>query len=203
LKKENKLLLLLIVAFIAATVIGTVSHESGHYFVARYLGYDAKIHYSYTTVNSAGEASDDQQFLVTLGGVLLTLITSAVGLILLFLFRKSFTGKPELSFNQWILIFISLFWLRQPANLFMGAGEYLLTGKFPHRFDEIKISRYLDLPNGSILILTAILGLIILSVVIFRFIPSRQRNTFILAGLIGGISGYFLWMKVFGKLILP
>jgi len=203
LKKENQLLLLLIVAFILATIIGTVSHESGHYFVAKYLGYDAKIHYSYTTVNSPGESNSGHQFHVTLGGVLQTLITSVIGLILLFVFRKSFTGKTELSLNQWIIIFISLFWLRQPANLFMGAGEYLLTGKFPPGFDEIKISRYLDLPNGFILVLTAILGLIILSVVIFRFIPSRLRNTFILAGLIGGISGYFLWMKVVGRIILP
>jgi hypothetical protein len=195
--------MLLIGAFILATVIGTVSHESGHYFVARYLGYDAKIHYSHTTVHFAGEINDKHPFLVTLGGVLQTMITSVVGLILLFTYRKSFTAKSELSFKQWILIFISLFWLRQPANLFMGLGEYVLTGKFPPGFDEIKISQYLNLPNGFILVLTAILGLIILSVVIFMFIPPRQRNTFILAGLIGGISGYFLWMKVFGKLMLP
>lgn len=38
----------LILVFILMTVIGTLSHELGHYSVAKYLGYDARINYNST-----------------------------------------------------------------------------------------------------------------------------------------------------------
>jgi hypothetical protein len=37
----------LILAFVFATVAGTLSHECGHYLVAKSLGYKATIHYGY------------------------------------------------------------------------------------------------------------------------------------------------------------
>lgn len=45
---DKKLFFYLIVGFIITTIIGTVSHEFGHFAVAEYLGYDAKISYAYT-----------------------------------------------------------------------------------------------------------------------------------------------------------
>ena len=45
---DKKLFIVLFLSFIAATVIGTVSHEFGHYIVAKYFGYDAQIHYAST-----------------------------------------------------------------------------------------------------------------------------------------------------------
>jgi hypothetical protein len=43
-----KLLLTLTLAFMLATVVGTVSHELGHYTAARLLGYEASINYRST-----------------------------------------------------------------------------------------------------------------------------------------------------------
>ena len=47
-KFDMKLFLLLSFSFIIFTIIGTVSHELGHYTVAKSLGYSASISYSYT-----------------------------------------------------------------------------------------------------------------------------------------------------------
>ena len=35
-------------SFILFTIIGTLSHEFGHFIVGRYLGYQSTIHYSFT-----------------------------------------------------------------------------------------------------------------------------------------------------------
>ena len=46
-KFDVKLFLLLSLAFFVSVIVGTVSHECGHYTVAKYLGYSSSIHYSY------------------------------------------------------------------------------------------------------------------------------------------------------------
>jgi hypothetical protein len=51
--------------------------------------------------------------------------------------------------------------------------------------------------------LTAIFGIIVLTVVVFKFIPTQQRLTFIASGLIGGVSGYILWLHLLGQIIMP
>ena len=38
----------LFIAFIAATIIGTITHELGHYLVAKSFGYPASINYAST-----------------------------------------------------------------------------------------------------------------------------------------------------------
>jgi hypothetical protein len=52
-------------------------------------------------------------------------------------------------------------------------------------------------------ILAGCIGLIVLAIVVFKFIPKQQRLTFLIAGLLGGMSGSYLWMDLIGKYILP
>ena len=205
-KIDKQLLLFLTFGFIAATVIGTVTHECGHYLAAKSVGYDAAINYGATRiVNSANKiiTSDRDAFLFTLGGPLQTILTGTIGFILLFLFRKSYQSAQRLSFGQWTLIFISLFWLRQTANFVAGNILYLVRVEFTGRSDEIKLSRWLHLPDYSISSVTALIGALVLAAVLFEFIPTAQRFTFILSGIIGGTLGYFLWLEWFGKIIMP
>jgi hypothetical protein len=54
-----------------------------------------------------------------------------------------------------------------------------------------------------LLTFTALIGIIILAVVIFKFIPIKQRLTFMAAGLAGGVTGFVLWLILFGKMIMP
>ena len=51
---DNKLLYRLIPGFIAATIIATIVHEYGHFFTAKFLGYDARVSYGFTTWTNTG-----------------------------------------------------------------------------------------------------------------------------------------------------
>jgi len=201
-----RLFIRLFIAFIAATVIGTLSHEFGHYIIAKYFGYDASIHYAYTqwakpNPNQVVNSSDG--FWITLGGPLETILTGTVGFVLLFSFRKSFENVAELSFRQWCLIFISLFWLRQTANLVTRIGGYFSKGKPFRCGDETRLSSDLHLPDSTILTATAIIGAVVLTIIIFKFVPTKQRLVFIASGLVGGAAGYVLWLDLFGKYVMP
>ena len=132
---NKRLFIWLFVAFIIATVVGTITHEGGHYLVARCLGYKARINYMATWYSdpeyekflgiSAGDhfpelekynqvlkIHENNDLRILLGGPLETMMTGTLGLIFLFLFRRSFENATKLSLLQWFLIFISLFWLR-------------------------------------------------------------------------------------------
>jgi len=234
---DFRLFTFLSIGFIAFTVIGTVSHESGHYIVARCFGYQARINYTSTyfffndTTNEAFIKSQwqlyqkqikakqkfpDQEkwdrlmlkrqhdnFWITLGGALQTMLTGTIGLILLFFLRRRYFSSQKLSFLLWVLIFITLFWLRQAANFFVGVTNLMLHGSIRSHSDEFILAGYLNYPRWSISIITASIALIVLVFVIFKFIPLKQRLTFILAGLLGGVSGYLLWLTFFGKFIMP
>lgn len=198
---DKKLLLFLFIAFILATVVGTVSHELGHYFVAKYLGYDVRISYASTNIRGTTIFASDS-FWFTWGGPFVTMFAGTAGFILLFIFCQSYYSTDRLEFRHWALIFLSLFWLRQPAVFILWLFTGWL-GKEPLRVDEIRIANNLQLPGWSILVLSAIIGAAVLIIVVFRFIPFAQRLTFILAGLLGGIAGYMLWMYLLGPVFLP
>ena len=200
---DRKLALYLSLGFILATVAGTLSHEWGHYIVARSLGYQVAINYASTYLTEGPYPTSAHNFWFTLGGPVQTMLTGTIGLLLLFLFRKSFQSRHKLSFRQWCLIFITLFWLRQTANLVVGIGIFLFTGRLSQRSDEVKLARYWQLPGETISIITGILGALVLTIVIFTFIPVRQRLTFAISGLVGGVAGYMLWLEWLGPVIMP
>ena len=199
---NTKLLIYLAFGFIISTVIGTSTHEFGHYLIAETLGYDATINYASTSFSNNKEFVDNDYFWITLGGVLQTIFTGTVGFTLLIINRKSFEKSESLNFKQWVLIFISLFWLRQLANLFIGLIGFLKRGHFSIKSDESKLDYFFNFETGTTLSVTAILALIILIVIIYKFIPRQQLFTFLISGLIGGVSGYYLWMIVFGKILM-
>lgn len=232
---DKRLFIWLSITFVLATVIGTLTHECGHYIVAKSFGYDANINYMSTswTDKTNSEFMDStyskyqteilsnkdfpekekymqlskihrqNYFWIILGGPLETILTGTIGLVFLFSFRKSFDKVTKLSFRQWFLIFISLFWMRQTVNLITWVGGYIVKGEFSQRGDEIKLAHHLNMPEWTIATLTAIIGAIILSIIIFKFVPKRQRLTFFTSGLVGGTIGYIFWLELFGKLIMP
>ena len=207
--KNKKLFLYLTLTFILATVVGTLSHEFGHYIVAKSLGYDADIHYAFTTwdrddSDALTDSTDSNNiFYILIGGPIQTMLTGSIGLLLLYVFRQSFQGAKQLSLKQWAILFISLFWLRQTANFVVWISKFLLTGNFSTRSDEVKLAKYLHIPIWTITSATAIVGVGVLLVILTKFIPRQQRRLFILAGLVGGIIGYILWLNLLGKMIMP
>ncbi|MBE2188344.1 MAG: hypothetical protein KGZ71_07920 [Desulfobulbaceae bacterium] len=203
---DKKLFIGLFFSFIAATIIGTLSHEFGHYIVAKYQGFEARINYSATfweSLDPEHPILPSSRIAVALGGPIQTMLTGTIGLVLLFGYRKKLYQTDKLSLGQWLIIFLSLFWLRQTANFCMWLTGYFLNGRFSTGYDEIRIANYFDLPIWSIILITAIIGAFVLAIITFKFIPPRQRTTFLMAGLLGGIAGFYLWLIKFGKYILP
>lgn len=200
---DKKLAAGLVPGFVLATIIGTLSHEWGHYIVARSLGYQTAINYASTYWLNGIYPTPADTFRIILGGPAQTMLTGTLGLCLLFLLRSYFQARQRLSFIQWCLVFMTLFWLRQTANLVVGIGIYLFRGHLSQGSDEVKLARYWQLPDETISIITGCLGALVLAIVVFKFIPQQQRLTFIIAGLLGGITGYMLWLKWLGPVIMP
>ena len=196
----------LFISFIFATIVGTLTHELGHYVVAECLGYDATIHYGSMSINHSNQPSETHphdNFWITFGGPFQTILTGSIGLCLLLIFRKTFKAVSKLFFWQWLLIFTSLFWLRQPANFSLWILSYIVKGKISLGLDEIVLALDLNFPIWSIVSSTALIGFLVLYVVIFKFIPRQQRLIFIFAGLLGGIAGFTLWLNIVGKILIP
>lgn len=143
-------------------------------------------------------------FKITLGGPFQTLLTSIVGLFLLYLRRKKRKWNG-FKITDWVAVFLSLFCLRTTFNVSYGIFRSLLNGKplLSGRSDETHIATYLDLPPWTFSMIFGALGLAVFLYIVFVVVPRDKRLTFILAGLIGGISGYFLWLEMLGPILMP
>lgn len=231
---DNKLLYQLILGFVAATILGTLIHESGHFFTAKYLGYEARISYGYTTWKNTGyqEFFDgltrderirirtneyfarkeeyqtvvkkirDETLYITLGGPLLTIVIGMTGFLLCMSQRKYFR-KERLLFRQWVLIFISLFWLRETGNYVLDILFTIKQGRFPYSNDEAVLARYFGFDTWSVSFVLALIGFVLMMIVYKRCVPEEDRTTFVLAGLLGGMGGYLVWLLFLGPIILP
>lgn len=228
---QPRLLIYLILGFILATIIGTVTHELGHIAMAKRLGYETKLHYGYMNYTGKKHTKlenyydshkkqiqtpdtpegkefkkmfdevENESFIIILGGPIQTMVTGTLGFLMIWFNRKKI--KDQLTFLQWTFVFLALFWSRQIFNFFFSCIFLLMRKKFPVQGDEPRISRYLEIPIWSFGLITAIIGTAVVSYVIFFLIPKKQRLTFITAGITGSGIGYILWMKILGPVILP
>lgn len=139
--------------------------------------------------------------LIKMGGPFQTILTGIIGLLILY-FRKDKMRKNGFKLFDWIAVFLSLFWLREVFNLVMSIFSGIFDGSY-FGGDEAKISRILEIPIGTIPIILGVLGLLVSLYIVFKVIPKVKRFNFILGGLIGGISGYILWMNIIGPRVLP
>ncbi len=233
---HKRLFLYLFIGFILAVVVGTLSHESGHWLAGRYLGFkEQHIAYNYTNygipdahwlkrdsvideyhkemISSPGLPVKDEYhkliderehdyFLLTAGGPLQTMLTGTLGLILLLIYRRKFAIADALSPPQWLMVFLALFWLREIFDVVV-AGIRLCAGRAWMEGDEFKMANYFHWPTWSIFIGTGFLSLLVLRTVVFRFVPAKQRFTFIIAGFTGGLTGAWLWLILLGPKLLP
>ena len=141
--------------------------------------------------------------LITYGGPLQTILTGTIGLIILMWRRKSIS-KIGMKILDWLGVFLSLFWLREVFNVVISiGGELIAPNGTWFGGDELDMSQSLNLWDGTIPIILAIIGLVISLYVIFKVLPEKIRLTFILSGFIGGISGFILWMHIIGPILLP
>ncbi|MBE9464617.1 hypothetical protein ACFP1I_04455 [Dyadobacter subterraneus] len=144
----------------------------------------------------------DENFLITLGGPLLTIIIGTAGFIFALVNRKSFNGETLLQ-KQWILLFTALFWLRETGNYVMELLFTVSRGRFPYGNDETILARYFEIDTWLISFVLAVIGFFVVLIIYKRFIPDESKTTFLLAGLVGGLGGYLLWLFLFGPIFMP
>jgi hypothetical protein len=178
--QTQKLILpLLTVGFIATFIAGTYLHEVGHYTAARLMGFQAHIYFGFTRIFFVEKPiSPTQRFWFTLAGPLQTMLTGTAGLLTL-AWQKQ---KAVLSITHWCLVFLILFWLRQPLNLLLWLAGYSVSGLAPASGDEMKLSRLFHLPVWTLINITGFIGLLVFLWVLFRVVPRSVRPTFLLAG---------------------
>ncbi|MEE9348518.1 MAG: hypothetical protein V3U80_00560 [Flavobacteriaceae bacterium] len=149
--------------------------------------------------------ANSNSLLITFGGPLQTMLTGILGLLILFI-RKKKVAVSGFKLTDWFAVFLALFWMREVFNLAMGLASGIIKGNgnyFGTQGDEVNLSRHLNLYEGAIPLLFGSIGLLISLYVIFKIIPLKFRFTFIIAGLIGGISGFVLWFYYLGPIVLP
>ena len=230
---DLKLFIVIYFSFIGFTIVGTLSHEFGHYSVGRFLWYQPTLHYGFTSwgdsdlsteirfIYQANKAAieaekhfsqkerfvlllkkrDVDHFWMILGGPVQTMLTGTIGFLLL-LFRFRSKTPKHINFVDWLFIFLTLFWLRQTANLASWIMGYSLR-KVRGTGDEIRLAHYWNLPEGSVILVTGFIGLLISNYVLLKYVPKDKLLTFYLGGLLGGVSGYIIWLNILGPFILP
>lgn len=187
--------------FFISIVVGTITHEFGHILVAKFLGYSVKLDYHsmewYARNSSGFSKPQNHNILVTMGGVLMTILISFISFYLLL--KEKLTNL-----KFWLLFFCSLFISRQIVNLFMSILGKLLFMK-PSYFggDELALSQMFNLYDGSVSIFLAIIAILVCYYLVFKILPKKYLISFFVGGLFGGALGYYLWFFMIGPFLLP
>lgn len=144
---------------------------------------------------------ENDDFLITLGGPMQTVITSCIGLYILWK-RKSKDCK-KFNILDWFGVFLGLFILREIYNTISALLSVVILNENKFYGDEFNISRYFEFNQWVAPIVSTLIGSIIVYYIIFKVIPKKYRFSFIISGFIGGLFGYFIWFKVIGPIVLP
>ena len=142
---------------------------------------------------------DTHALYVTLGGPLQTLLTSFIGLFILFFRLKK--RKDQFKLVDWLAVFMALFALREVFNYVQAIYGFLYFSESDFNSDEFKISRYLGYNEWVVPSVAMLFGLVMACYIIFKIVPIQYRFTFILSGLVGGVVGFALWFCGLGALL--
>lgn len=187
--------------FLLVPVTGTLLHELGHYLAAIINGFDAQIHYSYTTstINPTSEATI--YFYYILAGPISTWVQCLIPFFLVLIFYSK-SRRERLIKNQFFDKYFTfcLFFVSMAGRFLFNAMIYIFTRS--KSIDEYKMADYLILHPESFLILFAVLASLILLIVIYR-IPKHKRMITLFGAILGSTIGYFLWNFIFGPIVLP
>jgi len=136
------------------------------------------------------------------GGPTETMLSGTLGFALLLAQWRRFRAAERLSVGQWLILFLTLCWLRQPANLLAGIALVIITGQYSPGDDDSQLSLYYGLPAWGMLAITTIIAAAV-CLVVYRAIPRAQRGSFLLAFLIGAPFGYGMWLFWLGPIVMP
>jgi hypothetical protein len=203
--------LLIFFAFALAAILGTLQHELGHYIVAEAQGFDAEIHYGFTSTTNARELIDaaeqngNTQALYkkfnynTLGGPAMTMLTGTTGLIALLILRRRNAidaYKPLHLF--WIIV--ALCWSREIYTSTFGLYDHVVHNT--NASDETRLLQHYGIAPWSGFASLFIISFGVCALVCFRLVE-RHRWQLFFYGIAGSLAGAALWFGWLGRVLLP
>ena len=198
--KKTKFFIINTLCFILIVPVGTLLHELGHFIAADILNLSPILHFDCITYQwlATDKISNLNEFWVILMGPFSNMSIAFIGLIGLIKIKKKYTKY------FWLYIYLSLFSSREVINILLSSIYYCFCGTNSiFGGDEFYLNTYLNLPNGLIPIIFALIGSIICFYVIFFQIPKKKRNVFLISGFLGGMFGFYTWFKIIGTYVLP
>lgn len=187
--------------FLLVPFVGTFLHELGHYLVAILNGYEAQIHFNYTTSTIIPSNDPVNYFIYILGGPISTWMQCLLPFAVLLIHYKRNSERKVLhnTFLDWFFV-ILIFFISMGGRFLFIAITYIFTRS--NTIDEYKMADYLGIYPETFLILFAIASLFVLLITFYK-IPINYRLFTILGTLSGAAIGYFLWNNLIGPLLLP
>ncbi|EIJ39683.1 LOW QUALITY PROTEIN: Peptidase family M50 [Galbibacter orientalis DSM 19592] len=211
--------------FVASFIIGVMTHEYGHYVMAKFLGYNPKFHFSYVSYDTTEfhkefeniyEQYKDEiiegadfplkerriELMRKLNKERFLIVSSGVFTTAMigtlgFLVVLFFKSKPYT-----VIFFLFKPFLAKNAffNLCLSIMLYGLgVTNFIYGGDELKLSISSEVSLGVFPIVLGVLGGIISCMSFLIFIKKSNRVLFIASGVLGGGIGAIVWFLLFGN----
>lgn len=191
---KPRLFLMLLAGFFGFAFLGILVVDGIIYMQAQ--AYGLSIRFSgldfFVPCNKPNQGYDD--FILSTGISIsgFVIVVGSLGLWLLFKRRQSYHSAEALSVGQWVPVFMALFWLQR-----IGVLLYILMGYFFQKrwLCSGPVSKYLHLPPCVFTILMSIPAFAVVALVLFYFVPPKQRLTLVSAGFASAMMiglAYFL-----------
>lgn len=197
-------------------ILGIIIHELGHYISGKLMGFTPTLHYGNVTFENDNffqhidyHKMNDKLYneiqavkiIWSVWGPLTNIIIGLIGFIIIIIYNKRKTMR-EINLINLISLLISLLLLRQIINYLIIFTFQLVYQKHPFS-DELIVDNLFKLPTDTTLLITAIISVLIFSIILFYFVPKIQRLTFLCSVGVGGFVGSVLWLFILGPIILP
>jgi len=189
-----------------------IIHKLGHFVAAKLLGYQPTLHYNKVTFEKDNffyllkegsvsitlkEKLETHKLIWSAWGIITTLLIGSIGFIGLLIQNTKSAKFNNLTF---FFILLSLNLLRNAAVVLVMFSSNLIGIRSV--CDEFTVETALNLPPFSLFLSLAILGLLIFSIVLIKFVSSKLMKTFIFSLIIGGSLGSILWLFVLGPILV-
>jgi hypothetical protein len=176
-------------------MIGTLTHELGHFAVAKCIGIKPIMHYgSCTYLNADGQITKMSIFLLNASGPIFTIAFGSIGFI------SQFTGIPDLPIRILINRTLALFWVREVLVCIIYMVFHCL-GITWHG-DEVRCADILGMNPAYLILLFGLFGLFISVYTLFYYSKLDQKE-FTIGAFIGSVVGGVLWFSWIGPILLP
>ena len=182
-------------AFVASPIF-VFLHEVGHYVAGACLGFTVNLHYGQVTGTMPKEALAWRGDAVQASaGPLMQALLAVIGFVWLRRLRVH-RSEAALTLSDWLAAIL----------LVLNAGPWLRgfaeSARQPQLVDEALVSKAVGLPERFLPYLLASLAVVAV-LATMRLHPPEGRVLAVLLVGVAGASGFFLWMRLVGPVLLP